>query len=246
LQSIVKTPNPKAAFMNILTPIPYLLVRFRNELASYEVPAFRGAVIHKVPASLTLFHNHIEDKFRYRYPLIQYKRINGKAAIVCVGEGTEDIGNFFANQNLDMEISGRKERFEIDSITANRWLLQLWESDFPYTLRKWLPFSETNYAKYRQLEGIVEKTAFLENILTGNILSLCTGLGVHMEKQVSCKILQIENERLYNYKNVRMQGMDVVFRTNISLADFVGLGKGVSLGFGMVKRMNEHKNDNEN
>lgn len=214
-----------------------MLVRFRNELASYEVPAFRGAVIHKVPASLTLFHNHIEDKFRYRYPLIQYKRINGKAAIVCVGEGTEDIGNFFANQNLDMEISGRKERFEIDSITANRWILQLWESDFPYTLRKWLPFNTSNYAAYRQLEGITERAELIEHILTGNMLSMCTGLNTHLESHISYKLLQIKEQKVYDFKGVKMLGLDISFKTNLFMPDYIGLGKGASLGFGMIEQI---------
>ena len=214
-----------------------MLVRFRNELASYEVPAFRGAVIHKVPASLTLFHNHIKDKFRYRYPLIQYKRINGKAAIVCVGEGTEDIGNFFANQNLDMEISGRKERFEIDSITANRWLLQLWESDFPYTLRKWLPFNTSNYAAYRQLEGITERAELIEHILTGNMLSMCTGLNTHLESHISYKLLQIKEQKVYDFKGVKMLGLDISFKTNLFMPDYIGLGKGASLGFGMIEQI---------
>ena len=223
--------------MNNPTIIPYLAIRFRNELASYEVPAFRGAVIHKVPASLTLFHNHIKDKFRYRYPLIQYKRINGKAAIVCVGEGTEDIGNFFANQNLDMEISGRKERFEIDSITANRWLLQLWESDFPYTLRKWLPFNTSNYAAYRQLEGITERAELIEHILTGNMLSMCTGLNTHLESHISCKLLQIKEQKVYDFKGIKMLGLGISFKTNLFMPDYIGLGKGASLGFGMIEQI---------
>lgn len=214
-----------------------MLVRFQNELASYEVPAFRGAVIHKVPASLTLFHNHIEDKFRYRYPLIQYKRINGKAAIVCVGEGTEDIGNFFANQNLEMEISGRKEHFEIDSITANRWLLQLWESDFTYTLRKWLPFNTSNYAAYRQLEGITERAELIEHILTGNMLSMCTGLNTHLESHISCKLLQIKEQKVYDFKGIKMLGLDISFKTNLFMPDYIGLGKGASLGFGMIEQI---------
>lgn len=231
--------------MESLIKIPYLIVRFKNELAPYEVSALRGAVIQKVPADLILFHNHIEDKFRYRYPLIQYKRIDGKAAIVCVGAGTEEIGQFFMQQDFSMQISGREENFEIESVVANQWLLQVWESEFRYTIRKWLPFSGSNYAAYQQLDGIVEKTEMLEHIMVGNILSLCTGLGVHLEKQVTCKILNVENERQYKYKGVYLQGMDVTFRSNISLADFVGLGKGVSVGYGMVKKMREYKQNND-
>ena len=89
--------------MDNLVKIPYLIVRFENELAPYEVPAFRGAILAQVPKKLVLFHNHTDDGFRYHYPLIQYKRIKGRAAIVCVGEGTNEIEHFFLNEQLDME-----------------------------------------------------------------------------------------------------------------------------------------------
>lgn len=231
--------------MDNLTKIPYLIVRFKNELAPYEVPALRGAIIGKVPPEMTLFHNHVDDRFRYRYPLIQYKRIDGKAAIVCVGEGAEDIGQLFASRDFALRISGREEQLEVESVVACQWLLQVWEQEMRYTLRKWLPLSVSNYGAYRQLDGIVERTEMLERILTGNILSLCTGLGVHLEKRVSCKILKLENERTYRYKDVNLQGMDVTFSTNISLADFIGLGKGVSIGHGVVKKIREHRQNNE-
>lgn len=143
-----------------------------------------------------------------------------------------------------MQISGREEALQVDSVVAHRWLLQVWTSEFRYSLRRWLPLSAANYATYQQLEGIVEKTEFLQRILIGNILSLCTGLGVHLDKQVTCTILKIENEHPYRYKGVLLHGMDVMFRTNVSLADFVGLGKGVSVGYGMICKMHERKENN--
>ena len=63
-----------------------LLIRFQNEIANNEVAMFRGAIINAVDNSDVLFHNHTDgDGFRYAYPLIQYKRINRKAAITCIG-----------------------------------------------------------------------------------------------------------------------------------------------------------------
>jgi len=53
------------------------LIRFRNEISFDEIPWLRGAVIHAVPETETLFHNHIGSGFRYSYPLVQYKRIGG-------------------------------------------------------------------------------------------------------------------------------------------------------------------------
>lgn len=72
-----------------------LVVQFTNELKQTNIPYFRGAVIAALGEQAdVLFHNHTENGFRYAYPLIQYKRVKGKAAIVCIKDGTEQIGRF--------------------------------------------------------------------------------------------------------------------------------------------------------
>ena len=64
--------------------IHILVIRFKNEISLLEIPFFRGAILHALHGEANvLFHNHVdESSFRYSYPLIQYKRIQGKAAIV--------------------------------------------------------------------------------------------------------------------------------------------------------------------
>ncbi len=224
-----------------------LVIQFSNDILQWEVPLFRGSVIDAMENTNILFHNHLDDDtFRYRYPLIQYKRIGGKAAIVCVGEGTEVIGEFFNNANFNMQIGERTLLMEVERMDAKRTLVQVWDTEFRYTLRKWLPLSSDNYRTYQSLEGIVEQCAFLQNILIGNILSFCKGVGITIEQEIKCVITQIMETRTYTYKGVKMQGFDVEFKSNISLPDYIGLGKGVSLGFGMVVRKYEKKNiDNE-
>ncbi|MBR0498645.1 MAG: hypothetical protein IJJ78_06165 [Paludibacteraceae bacterium] len=224
-----------------------LLVRFRNEIANSEVAMFRGAVINAVDDSDVLFHNHTDgDGFRYAYPLIQYKRINRKAAITCIGEGTEAIGKFFSSCNFDVTLGDRNMTLEVESVRAHKTLVQVWDSVFTYHLRKWLPLNQENYRKYEALDSIVERYAFLERLLTGNILSFAKSMGVYFDKQVECKITSADEPRIVNYKGVKMMSFDVEFKSNVSLPDYIGLGKGVSLGFGMVVRKYEKKNDNSN
>ena len=221
-----------------------LKIQFSNEIQRHEIPLFRGAVIHSVGASGSLlFHNHEGDGLRYAYPLIQYKRIHGKAAIVCVGEGTEEIGKFFSANELVVQIGNRTVRLEIDSIKADRCLVQVWDSQFAYHLRKWLPLNQENYAKYMATESLAEKYAMLEKLLTGNILSMAKGLGIRFEKQVECMITAMDEPRLITFKGVKMMAFDAEFKTNVSLPDYVGLGKGVSLGYGTVKCLDNNDNN---
>ncbi|MBR5326893.1 MAG: hypothetical protein IKU49_10450, partial [Prevotella sp.] len=75
-----------------------LTVFYDTEINHTEIPLFRGAVWKSLGNKADiLYHNHTgEDSFRYSYPLIQYKRLNGKAAITCVEEGADIIGQFMS------------------------------------------------------------------------------------------------------------------------------------------------------
>ena len=213
-----------------------LYVQFQNEIKNTEIGLFRGAILNKLGDAPILFHNHLGNNYRYSYPLIQYKRIHGKAAIICMKEGTEEIGNLFAATDFCLRIGNRTENMEIASVKAQQTLISLWDSLFTYRLNRWLPLNEENYAKYQELDGIVEQFSFLEKKLTGNILSFAKGLGLHFEDKVTCKIIEAENPYYINYKGVKMMSLNIRFKTNVSLPEYIGLGKGASLGNGIITK----------
>ena len=76
-----------------------LTVFYDTEISVKEIPLFRGAVIKSLgDKANVLYHNHTGEKtFRYSYPLIQYKRLNGKAAITCVEEGVDLVGQLLSD-----------------------------------------------------------------------------------------------------------------------------------------------------
>lgn len=223
--------------------IPILVICFSNEIPFGKIPLFRGAILSKIPSELTLFHNHVGEGFRYKYPLIQYKRIAGKAAIVCLGEGTDAIGEFFAQADMELRIGNDVEHYNVDKVLPSNALIQPWQGMFHYTCRKWLPLNQQNYQAYIQIEGVAERALFLQKILVGNILSMCTGLQIHIEKDIICEITALSEMSVYKYKGVIMSGFDIEFKTNISLPDYIGLGKGASLGFGMIKQVKYKQNN---
>lgn len=230
--------------------VKMLIVRFDNEIRKEEIPLFRGAIINAREDMNLLFHNHLEDgRLRYSYPLIQYKRINQKSAIVCLGEGTDAIGQFFGACNFDVILGDRQMKLEVESVKAYQCLVQLWNHDFSYRIRRWLPLNKENYETYLKTESLADRYAFLERILTGNIVSFAKGLGIHFEQDVTCKLTSISNPHLTLYKDVKMMSFDAEFKTNVSIPDYVGLGKGVSLGMGTVVRKRtkyEENIDNDN
>ena len=226
--------------------VQIFIVRFKNEIAQWEVPLFRGGVNEVMEQKNVLFHNHMEsDKVTYRYPLIQYKRINNKASMVCLQQGTEAIGDFFTNGKFDVIIGERNVTLDVDHIEAGTPVVQVWDEMFTYRLRKWLPLSSENYATYKKLDGLVEQMSFLEKILVGNILSFAKGVDVTIDKEISCKIVKLIGTHSYTYKGVKMMGFDVEFRANVSLPDYIGIGKGASRGYGIVHQEKKRERGNE-
>lgn len=214
-----------------------LVIRYDNRLSQSEIPLFRGAVIASMDGSADImYHNHCGDSLVYRYPLIQYKRLRQCAAIVAIDSGADVIGQFLSAGVTSLRLGEREEVFSIADIKANRMLVQVWDGEFEYRLSKWLPLNSRNFAEYGKLGSLSERVDFLEHILTGNILSFAKGIGVTLTSHLECRIVSLARQTLLTYKGVKMMAFDLEFRTNVSLPDYIGLGKGVSLGFGTVIR----------
>lgn len=195
---------------------------------------FRGAVINSLDNKLLLFHDHTGEGLRYAYPLIQYKRMGGKAAIVCIGEGTEEISEFFYSNHLSMSLGNRNIDCLISSIDPVVFDVRLTDGMTKYRLEQWLPLNAENYERYRQMENLGDRISLLERILTGNILSFAKGINHFFEGRVACKISNLEGPFPVTAKGVRMVCFNAEFLTNVSLPDGIGLGKHVSIGFGNV------------
>lgn len=213
-------------------------LNFSNPISFNEIPYLRGAIIKITKKQEILFHNHDKDNtFRYDYPLIQYKRINGNAAIIFIERGTDKIIDFINNNKDIADIGNRKTTLEIEKVDANDTIVQIWESEFTYSIRKYLPLNKINYEKYIQTDDIIEKYQILENVLVGNILSFAKGMGIYFNNKIKVTILQVDEPKVYRFKNIKMMGFDIRFKSNVSLPDYIGFGKGVSIGFGMIKRL---------
>lgn len=220
-----------------LKRIRYLTIRFDTDLYEYELPAFRGAIAELAGREHPLFHNHLSsDQFLYRYPVIQYKRIGGNPAIVCLEEGVDEIHHLFSNASWDVRIGDRPVQLRIKDMRLNQFTMQAWEHRFPFRIRNWLALNQKNYELYQELSGLVDRVAFLERILTGNILSLAKGLDWRIDREVIVRIDDLSPLRLLRFKDQLLAGFDADFSTNVFLPDFIGLGKGVSTGFGVVTR----------
>lgn len=224
-----------------------LNVRFDTEIRAWEIPAFRGAIAGKTGEDNLLFHNHLPNGgLFYGYPLIQYKQIHRKPAIMCIDHGVEEIHKYFQNESWDLRISGRRLDMRIDHLQMNQFTMQVWEEMFRYKLRNWIALNAENYKKYSELARAADKIALLERVLKGNILSFAKGIGWHVEREVLVELEDIPEPKSVTHKKNKLMAYDLHFRTNVFLPDYIGLGKGVSMGFGMVNSIKgKHKRKTE-
>lgn len=229
--------------------IKVLTLQFDAEITAWEISLFRGAVLASIGKDVDiLFHNHVEDDgFRYSYPLIQYKRFRGKAAIVCVEEGVDSIGQFLVAQDSTFVLGDRTIKLEMQSVRPQNILVQTWQSDFFYQLQHWLPLNSKNLKVYQETESLTARIALLEGILRGNLLSMCKGLGIYLTEELKVSITRLSEPRLVKVKGIKALSFDVDFRSNLSIPDGVGIGKNASIGFGTVRnRTKENKKQDHN
>lgn len=215
-----------------------LIVTFSHPLAAVQVPLLRGAIIHAAEGKDVLFHNHTEDGFRYRYPLIQYKSVGGKATIVGVGDGVEAVSRLLAEGDLSVRLGTRKVTLQTEEQSRKTTNLHASDTEsYLYRIHRYFPLNQENYAKFKATDSLIARLAFIEKCLVGNILSLAKTMGVFFDSQVSATITDVAEARLYPYKKVKLLGFDLTFKTNVLLPDCIGLGKDVSLGSGTIQRI---------
>lgn len=235
--------------MNIVNPetvkptlkkLRTLLVKFDNALNIWEVPAFRGAVIEKVGREHLLFHHHLTDKKHYfQYPMVQYKSLNRYAGILCLGDGVDEIHKLFNHSTWDINLKEEIITLTIEKLNLDNFVLNIGHETYKYNLWRWLALNEKNYKKYKSIDNEIEKINLLEKILIGNILSFAKGIGWDIKNEIKIRINNIKKTRDIKYKDVHLMALDVDFMSNAQLPDYIGLGKGVSHGYGVIKKLNK-------
>lgn len=228
--------------------IRVLTINYDLPLGYKEIPLFRGAVLHSMGDKANLlYHNHTGDEtFRYSYPLIQYKRINGKAAITCVEEGTDVIGQFILESKGTLRIGQREVECDVSRITPTRILVQTWNTPFDYHITRWLPLNAKNYHLYRMKDTDEERRAMLESLLKANLLSMLKGLGIFLEEELLVNITKLSEPYIIYNKGVGMMAFNADFSSNLSIPNNLGVGKNASIGFGVVyldRKKKEEKKD---
>lgn len=227
--------------MNELPKVKYILLTFSAPINTKQLEGFRGAIIQQVGGD-SFYHNHGEMGYAYRYPLVQYKRIGGHAALLIINDAVDTASKLIGGGKSTLRLGNEEIPFDVVRVRPGNALVQVWNECFSYHLHRWLPLNKNNYEEYRQITALADRIALLERILVGNILSMSKGLGLSITSQIKCSITHLSNQHKLHYKGVNLVEFNAEFDCNVSIPDYFGIGKGVSLGHGVcVRKRQNHK-----
>lgn len=226
-----------------------LTVRFDGIIAPDDLPAFRGALAEAIGLEHEWFHNHNNDpkderRLHYRYPLIQYKRRGNQPLLVAIGPGTQAAQMFFQQLDWDFRLRGEARPMAVDRLCLERYPLGIEAGEaMPYTyrLQDWQPLNQENYRKYQQLQGLREVIDFLQPKLIAHLLNFAKGIGWNVQEHIELEITDMYPSYQRSFKGFAPTLFNFAFRTNLQLPNFIGLGKGASLGFGTIHQQKQRK-----
>lgn len=229
--------------MSSFQKLKTIFISFEDPISKSELRAFRSAIVEKAGRKHILFHNHIDDrKYLYSYPKIQYKIIHNKPCIICINEGIDEIHHFFTKPSWDLMLYDRLYKVKVQKLIVNQFNMQVWDTFFHYNIYNWHALNQNNFKKFISITSIDEQYEMLRKILIGNILSFAKGINWTIDKEIKVNITEVIKKKIVKFKNIKIASFDVNFSTNVFLPNYIGLGKNVSYGFGIVKQIKKQQN----
>jgi len=213
--------------------IKTLTAVFDLKIYPRQLPAFRGAVAELAGWQNDLFHNHKGDDGLYaRYPLIQYRIKNGRAAIFAMQEGVAALQDFLMSGHTTLKMQGRYYPMAVLRMAKQDYELRLAESPQAYKLFKWLPLNPENYGAWQQCSDLVERIHLLERILSSQLVGFCACMDWRAPERVAASIQHLQLMEKVKAFNVQMLSFNITYTSNLVMPEGIGLGKAVSHGFG--------------
>lgn len=183
----------------------------------------------------TILHNHYSDnKFLLNYPLVQYKIINDEFHILGINEG----GKIIKIISDELDFFDLDKKYHVNKIMINEKEYDIKpssdEKHYKF-ITPWLGLNQNNYKRYINSKSWKRKKDILNKVLVGNILSMSKGLGIVVNKRLYAK--SHFDEEIAEYKSIKMNAFRGEFKIHYDIPDYLGLGKGVSQGFGTIKQI---------
>ena len=201
-----------------------------------DISGFRAAVASAAGYEHDLLHNHRPDgTVQYRYPLVQYRADGGRAGLIGLADGAEAIYAWYQRAENRLYWNEADHSFKLHTLDLRDFPLRYHETPTPYRLTQWLALNERHYHNWQQLPDLAARSQELERLLVAHILTFCRAVNWRLPERLEVSLQDIHAVRRTRFLGVNLMAFDVHFRCNLRLPYGIGLGKGVSHGFGVCR-----------
>ncbi|GEM_PF-2261558 len=244
--------------------IPLTAITFELPAIPHAMRKLRGAVIESVmqhkavfeAAGVTteLFHNHKEEVMiadgapmpeeqsaparSFDYPKVQYKIRHRKAEVFGIGPGAQAVQLWVSLVGDMLNVNGQEVPLSVRHHHHEQWKPQLGEKLQTCRLNKWLAFNPQNYELWQQTPKLVDKAPILDKLLWGHCFHLAEGLDFELDReQLQLHVSTIDMMTYKDCFGIKKLALDITFQTNLNIPEEIGLGQGVTIGFGKVQQI---------
>ena len=220
-----------------------LHIHFNTDLQPWQIPQFRGALSNWVTTHKSeilnqeeqdFFHNHKGKgkQFHYRYPLVQYRSIKGKAAVLVLNEAIPVLQKVLIDLSPPFVLQGETMELSWEVMDLKKHELQMTDAPHCYRLRNWVGLNNERFVEWKETTGLTKKVGILEKAIEGHILAFAIGMDWRIPERFKAELLELQSFKQARYHKVKLNTFDVVFQVPIALPNGIGLGKSPSHGLG--------------
>jgi hypothetical protein len=219
-----------------LTRIYHCQLAHPIKLAQLE--QFRGAIAEQAGLDNELFHNHdnSRENYHYRYPVIQYYCDNGKAAMIGIGEGADALTAWAESYAGKLQMGGKFHQAPIEEYQSRVETIQTTDEWHTYRVSDWVALNEKNYLEWRNRDRLADQLVLLERAFVAHVMAFARGINWFVDRRLTASLTDYHGCQWHQRRGADMLAFDATFRIQAILPEGIGLGKGVSIGFGRVGR----------
>lgn len=210
-----------------------------QRLVIYTEPELNctGSALRKAITAINpdgVLHNHLPDgRPRYALPSVRYLVMGGCGHLITCGEGIDYSERFhrclksFRIANTCYAVIGT----EIERVQAPFGAVETMVSY--RSLTSWVALNQKNHRKYMRCGSSAERRELLGSILVGNLLALSKSRDHWVERHIRCRVREYR-QLTRSHKQVNMLAFRVAFDVNFLIPPWIGIGKLVSKGHGIM------------
>ena len=192
----------------------------------------KGVIMKEHPDSdiTPMLNGNYREKFLY--PRVQVKILNEEIYLIGIAEGVDPIKSILPKLstlnfgNITFEITDT----EVDEI-KNCFRKNSKSIKYQF-ISPWFALNQNNGKKYRSLKN-KDRINYLNKLLQQNIIFISKEMDVEIDKNISTK-LNLSSLSPQSMNEYSWGGFIGEFSVNLLLPNFLGIGNGVTRGYGTI------------